>query len=257
MYSIYTERQPYSLQLLNFLPLPTIVNPKRQMEHKYSYLPTLFPKLSSFSNPVDESTMKLKSLHMSSFHLKAYRPNLKKNLKADIKLHPVPQVTNVFARLASLTKVTFEATARHPTKKLGSLVNINNHHEPFRSSPLPHHLDHPTLEMQTDPNTAQALPTMAAVTDQAPPSPRRSTISALPAPATRTRKNGGNGQCTHLTTTRLYTEDFRCALCLRVGSFGWLYRCTQDRELLLDEDMENGFEVSICPQRTHMPPPFP
>ncbi|KAH6724241.1 hypothetical protein BKA61DRAFT_687369 [Leptodontidium sp. MPI-SDFR-AT-0119] len=86
---------------------------------------------------------------------------------------------------------------------------------------------------------------MATVTDQAPPSPRRSTISALPAPATRTRKNGGNGQCTHLTTTRLYTEDFRCALCLRVGSFGWLYRCTQDRELLLDEDMENGFEEKL------------
>ncbi|KAH7342682.1 hypothetical protein BKA65DRAFT_526743 [Rhexocercosporidium sp. MPI-PUGE-AT-0058] len=91
----------------------------------------------------------------------------------------------------------------------------------------------------------QALPAMATSTDQAPPSPRRSTISAFPAPVTRTRKNGGNGQCTHITTTRLYTDDFRCALCLRVGSFGWLYRCTQDRELLLDEDMENGFEEKM------------
>ncbi|KAH8668005.1 hypothetical protein BGZ60DRAFT_528346 [Tricladium varicosporioides] len=40
--------------------------------------------------------------------------------------------------------------------------------------------------------------------------------------------------------TRLYTKDFRCASCARVGSFGWLYRCTQDRELLLEDDYEQG-----------------
>ena len=109
--------------------------------------------------------------------------------------------------------------------------------------------------MQADSSTTQAPPPMATVTgqvtDQAPPSPRRFTISAFPTPAIRTRKNGGNGQCTHLTTTRLYTEEFRCALCLHVGSFGWLYRCTQDRELLLEEDMETGFAVSSSLPSAH------
>jgi hypothetical protein len=59
----------------------------------------------------------------------------------------------------------------------------------------------------------------------------------------------GNGQCTHLTMTRLYTTEFRCSLCLRVGSMGWIYRCTQDRDLLIEDDMERGNEVStdkIC-----------
>lgn len=54
----------------------------------------------------------------------------------------------------------------------------------------------------------------------------------------------GNGQCTHLTMTRLYTTEFRCSLCLRVGSMGWIYRCTQDRDLLIEDDMERGNEVS-------------
>jgi hypothetical protein len=59
----------------------------------------------------------------------------------------------------------------------------------------------------------------------------------------------GNGQCTHLTMTRLYNTEFRCSLCLRVGSMGWIYRCTQDRDLLIEDDMERGNEVStykIC-----------
>jgi hypothetical protein len=46
------------------------------------------------------------------------------------------------------------------------------------------------------------------------------------------------GQCTHITMTRIYTEDFRCAICLEPGSMGWLYRCTQDRELLIEDDLE-------------------
>ncbi|PQE15712.1 flagellar motor protein [Rutstroemia sp. NJR-2017a BBW] len=50
-----------------------------------------------------------------------------------------------------------------------------------------------------------------------------------------------HAQCTHVTTTRLYTKEFRCAICYREGSFGWLYRCTQDRELMLDEHMEKGY----------------
>jgi hypothetical protein len=53
-----------------------------------------------------------------------------------------------------------------------------------------------------------------------------------------------NGMCTHLTMTRLYTRDFRCALCYNVSSRGWLWRCTQDRELMLEEDMGLGFVVN-------------
>jgi hypothetical protein len=45
-----------------------------------------------------------------------------------------------------------------------------------------------------------------------------------------------NGTCTHLTMTRLYTKDFRCVMCLRTSSMGWLWRCTQDRDLMLEED---------------------
>ncbi|KAL2075537.1 hypothetical protein VTL71DRAFT_480 [Oculimacula yallundae] len=99
--------------------------------------------------------------------------------------------------------------------------------------------------MQANQSTTQSPPAMVTLTDQAPPSPRRSTISAYPTTSPHTRKNGGNGQCTHLTTTRLYTADFRCVFCMRAGSFGWVYRCTQDRELLLDEDIQNGFAEKL------------
>lgn len=179
----------------------------------------------------------------------------KANIKGCMEFYAISQVARVFATLTSLTKVTFETTVIRPTKKLASLANINNHRDPLRISKPSTNLGHTTLEIQADTrNTTQLpLPTMATVPDQSPPSPRRSTISAFPAPAPRTRKNGGNGQCTHLTTTRLYTNEFRCALCLHEGSFGWLYRCTQDRELLLDEDMENGFEVSTIPTTKYAP----
>jgi hypothetical protein len=49
--------------------------------------------------------------------------------------------------------------------------------------------------------------------------------------------------CTHLTMTRLYTSEFRCAVCFQEGSLGWLYRCTQDRELMLEDDVDRGFVV--------------
>ncbi|KAF4634540.1 hypothetical protein G7Y89_g3569 [Cudoniella acicularis] len=41
--------------------------------------------------------------------------------------------------------------------------------------------------------------------------------------------------------TRLYTDEFRCSVCFREGSLGWLWRCTQDRELLLEDDLDRGF----------------
>lgn len=53
-------------------------------------------------------------------------------------------------------------------------------------------------------------------------------------------------QCTHMTTTRIYNPQFRCSLCFKPGEFGWLYRCTQDRELVLEDDLEKGNAVG-CP----------
>ncbi|KAK7936673.1 uncharacterized protein PG986_015111 [Apiospora aurea] len=40
--------------------------------------------------------------------------------------------------------------------------------------------------------------------------------------------------CTHTTMTRLYEPNF-----------GWLYRCTQDREFMLEDQMEKGLPVSF------------
>ena len=60
----------------------------------------------------------------------------------------------------------------------------------------------------------------------------------------RVRAPPKEGQCTHLTTTRLFTKDFRCVCCCREGSFGWLYRCTQDRDNLLEDEIERGYVVS-------------
>lgn len=44
-----------------------------------------------------------------------------------------------------------------------------------------------------------------------------------------------NGTCTHITMTRLYTDEFRCVICLKTSSMGWVWRCTQDRDLMLED----------------------
>ncbi|TAQ90635.1 hypothetical protein B7494_g1043 [Chlorociboria aeruginascens] len=41
--------------------------------------------------------------------------------------------------------------------------------------------------------------------------------------------------------TRLFTKEFKCIVCCKEGPMGWLYRCTQDRELLIEDDMERGY----------------
>jgi hypothetical protein len=64
--------------------------------------------------------------------------------------------------------------------------------------------------------------------------------SDTPAPlATCTTRNG---QCTHHTMTRVYNPHFRCTMCLQHGPFGWLYRCTQDRELIIEHDLQAGHQ---------------
>lgn len=48
--------------------------------------------------------------------------------------------------------------------------------------------------------------------------------------------------------TRLYGFEFTCESCHRSGPFGWVYRCTQDREDLIEHAVEhnqlvqNGFK---------------
>lgn len=43
--------------------------------------------------------------------------------------------------------------------------------------------------------------------------------------------------------TRVYSENLRCSICLQHGQMGWLYRCTQDSELLLEDELENDDTV--------------
>jgi hypothetical protein len=89
--------------------------------------------------------------------------------------------------------------------------------------------------------------------------PTRTTMATLPTSELNPRpiipkvlNRGGIAQCTHLTMTRLY--GIRCQVCLREGSFGWVYRCTQDREVLLEDEMERGVEVrSVKCNHTRLP----
>lgn len=50
-------------------------------------------------------------------------------------------------------------------------------------------------------------------------------------------------QCTHLTMTRLYGFEFVCDSCRHHGNFGWVYRCTQDREDVIEEAIDVGRHV--------------
>ena len=81
--------------------------------------------------------------------------------------------------------------------------------------------------------------------------PRRSTVPTIVPRQSAQTPRFGQAQCTHLTVTRLYTSEFRCSVCFREGPAGWLWRCTQDRELLLEEDSRYGFEVSTEEGSTH------
>ena len=77
----------------------------------------------------------------------------------------------------------------------------------------------------------------------------RETLSPLPASTSTPRYKAifpKHHQCTHHIMTRLYTTEFHCSLCSEAGQFGWVYRCAQDRELLMDDEWERGFPVSMC-----------
>ncbi|CAH0044118.1 unnamed protein product [Clonostachys solani] len=49
--------------------------------------------------------------------------------------------------------------------------------------------------------------------------------------------------CTHLTMTRLYGFEFVCDACRRPGPFGWVYCCTQDREVMIESAVAAGCPI--------------
>ncbi|KAI8717791.1 hypothetical protein NCS52_00856100 [Fusarium sp. LHS14.1] len=51
---------------------------------------------------------------------------------------------------------------------------------------------------------------------------------------THERPEAFRPSCTHTTMTRVYEKDSVCCSCRRSGQFGWLYRCTQDIEQIID-----------------------
>jgi hypothetical protein len=54
------------------------------------------------------------------------------------------------------------------------------------------------------------------------------------------------GHCSHLTMARAYCNDYVCDTCHRPGGFGWLYECTEQKELILEDDYRRrGYNVSL------------
>lgn len=91
--------------------------------------------------------------------------------------------------------------------------------------------------------TSQTTNHGAIMTSFPPPTPGGTTSRQLSNPTNPV--NTRNGQCTHLTMTRLYTKDLVCTLCKRPGQLGWLYRCTQDRELLIEDELLHSTPVGL------------
>ncbi|KAI9649341.1 hypothetical protein NHQ30_001913 [Ciborinia camelliae] len=88
--------------------------------------------------------------------------------------------------------------------------------------------------------SASSASIISAMTTTIPATANRNSLPALTEIPRRAAHLTRNVQCTHLTTTRLFTKEFRCSICFREGSFGWVWRCTQDRELMLEDDMDHG-----------------
>ncbi|KAF7865337.1 hypothetical protein EAF04_006314 [Stromatinia cepivora] len=88
--------------------------------------------------------------------------------------------------------------------------------------------------------SASTASIISSMTTAMPITTNRNSLPALAETTRRAAHVTRNVQCTHLTTTRLFTREFRCGICFREGSFGWVWRCTQDRELMLEDDMDHG-----------------
>lgn len=107
----------------------------------------------------------------------------------------------------------------------------------------------PTKEHQEKPQPK--LPPKLQLEPQ--PKPQQPQHAAVPAKHRRRTHLA----CTHTKMVRVYSVGMRCDICQRHGPFGWLYRCTEDREELLRHAISAGnTEVSnFCfwPQNERLP----
>lgn len=79
------------------------------------------------------------------------------------------------------------------------------------------------------------------------PVPRPADQAPLPVPtSTFSTYVPFRPKCGHITMARIYHVGFRCERCNRHGQFGWLYRCTEHRELILDDMNRHGVKVSLA-----------
>lgn len=45
--------------------------------------------------------------------------------------------------------------------------------------------------------------------------------------------------------TRVYGFRFTCDVCRRPGPWGWVYRCTQDRDDMIEHSAKQGYSVRL------------
>ena len=74
-----------------------------------------------------------------------------------------------------------------------------------------------------------------------------STFAPSAPPPTQTRR--WEPRCNHSQMTRLYHADYKCEVCRRTGHFGWVYRCTVDREALILGAIQRDEQVCQTPRR--------
>ncbi|KAK1769055.1 hypothetical protein QBC33DRAFT_339582 [Phialemonium atrogriseum] len=94
------------------------------------------------------------------------------------------------------------------------------------------------METPSNPGQTPALPVPGSEPVPLP----ISTFSTLQRPPPT---RGWKPRCGHISMTRLYHTPFRCQNCQNRGVFGWLYRCTQDREVILRDMKSRGGRVTF------------
>ncbi|KAK0637371.1 hypothetical protein B0T17DRAFT_628210 [Bombardia bombarda] len=78
----------------------------------------------------------------------------------------------------------------------------------------------------------------------ASPTPTR---TSRPAPAAPPPPSGRRWvpRCSHSTMTRLYQTTYKCEICRHSGQFGWLWRCTMDRDPLIMDAKDQGYSINF------------
>ncbi|KAK3356898.1 hypothetical protein B0T25DRAFT_537672 [Lasiosphaeria hispida] len=90
----------------------------------------------------------------------------------------------------------------------------------------------------------QVLPNAGQRPLPAPPSP---TLAVPTSKFSRLRPSVRRWEpkCNHTNMTRIYCDLYRCEVCGRSGKFGWLYRCTMDRDPLIMAARDEGHQVAF------------